>query len=733
MDSSILGLSVMDIMVMVLYFGVIIYIGVRASFQIKKEEDYFLGGRKFGKLVSTFASFGQATSADGPAGVATTTFINGASGIWSSLLMLWSTPIFWITSPWLRRLRILTMGDFYQERYGSKRMAAAYALVGTIGMMGLLSVGYIAVTKTALAMTAKNDSELSVEERVEKQLAEELFILESKDFRTLRVEERERLDQLRNINPRSIFSHLNENVLIWSVCFLVLIYTALGGLEAAFYTDMLQGVFIIVLSLILVPFAWQSINQIFGGEGSLQALTHLHQRLPENIFEIFGSPTAIDFTWYFILTAAIVSGVTVVTQPNQLVTSGAAKDESAARVGFVTGTFMKRVVTIMWGVLGIAAILLYSGKITNPDLVWGHATKDLLGSLNLGLVGLMLASMMAALMSTADTLMVTVSGLIVHNLYRPFTKVRTEQHYIWAGRIAGGLYLIGAALVTTQFDGILQILKFIWEFFVIFAAAFWLGLKWRRANRQGAWASIISTFSLFYFLPLLLPILFPSLRTNGYLLKQTNPEPIERVYTAKVMDVEQRQKDIEVWEKLEEKGQAVGENPRLIQAGDQITKYFSLPQRSIFWSKGLKTAEQGVEFGSGYVYLELVLLDWLGLDLEQNSYALNETIRLLIRLLFPFAVLLLVSRLTAPNDPERLRLFFNKMRIRVHPDGPEADQRVLVLGLKNPAATREVLVFKNSEWEFYQWNSKDWVGFLISWMVVLLILGILYLSVTLGG
>ena len=190
-----LGLSLLDIVVIVLYFAVIVVIGVKASFRIKGEEDFFLGGRKFGKLVSTFASFGQATSADGPAGVATTTYNNGASGIWSSLLMLFATPLFWITAPWLRRLRIITMGDFYFERYGSKKMAATYALVATIGMMGLLSMGYVAVTKTVMAATAKAPSELTVEEQQEKRLAERLHLLESKDFDQLTNPEKEELSQ----------------------------------------------------------------------------------------------------------------------------------------------------------------------------------------------------------------------------------------------------------------------------------------------------------------------------------------------------------------------------------------------------------------------------------------------------------------------------------------------------------------------------------------------------------
>lgn len=318
--------------------------------------------------------------------------------------MLFVTPLFWITAPWLRRLHILTMGDFYLERYGSKKMAATYALIGSIGMMGLLSVGYLAVTKTTLAMMAKPATELTVQEQEELQDANELLRLESTSVDQLSESEIERLELLRKEKPRGIFSYANENVLIWSICLLVMAYTALGGLEAAVYTDMLQGIFIILLSIILIPFALMDINLEYGGSGAMNALGSLHDNLPESMFEVFGSPQTIDFTWYFIFTVALVSGMTVVTQPNQLVTAGAAKDEFSARVGFVTGTFMKRIVTILWGMLGLCAVLLYTGKITNSDLVWGHATRELLGPLNLGLIGLMLASLMAALMSTSNAI-----------------------------------------------------------------------------------------------------------------------------------------------------------------------------------------------------------------------------------------------------------------------------------------------------------------------------------------
>ena len=109
------GLSFLDLAVIIGYFSVTIGIGIWAMRRIKNEEDYLLGGRRFGKLIQTFASFGQATSTTEPVGVVTTTFKNGAAGIWSSLLLLFSTPIYWITSPWQLSTRNVLVQKPWQQ------------------------------------------------------------------------------------------------------------------------------------------------------------------------------------------------------------------------------------------------------------------------------------------------------------------------------------------------------------------------------------------------------------------------------------------------------------------------------------------------------------------------------------------------------------------------------------------------------------------------------------------
>ena len=72
------GLSIIDILVIVLYFSGIVFIGFLAMRHIRSQEDYFLGGRRFGKLFQIFAAFGQGTSADSAVGTVTTTYNNGA-------------------------------------------------------------------------------------------------------------------------------------------------------------------------------------------------------------------------------------------------------------------------------------------------------------------------------------------------------------------------------------------------------------------------------------------------------------------------------------------------------------------------------------------------------------------------------------------------------------------------------------------------------------------------------
>jgi len=707
------GLQWIDIAVILVYFGVVIAIGVWASRRIKNQEDYFLAGRRFGKFIQTFAAFGQGTSADSAVGVTTTTFSNGIAGVWSSLLYLFATPLYWMVMPWMRRLRLITLGDFFEERYGSKMMAGLYAVIGSIGMMTIISVGFAAMTKTVVALTPKTVVQYTVDETAEYEQALTLDKLEARNYDTLTSQQKQQLEQLRLQKPRKMFFHLNPDVLIWIVCIIVLVYAVAGGLEAAFLTDTLQGIFIIILSLVLFPFAFDKINAVFGGSGIMDAMRTMHAQLPQSYLEILGSPVTQDFTWYYIAALTMMVTVNVVIQPNSLIATGSAKGEYECRFGFVVGSYMKRFCTVLWAFFALLAVVLYHDKIQNPDLVWGYATLDLLGPLNMGLVGLMIACLMAALMSTADCLMITGSSLITQNIYRPLFPDRPEKHYVFVGRIAGAGVVIGGALIATQFDTILQLLKLWWELNVMVAAAFWLGMKWRRATRLAAWCSMVLTMLLFFLLPIFVPMVMPSLRTSDSMLKTTQPRQIVRQYAAGQMEVQQRQTEIEQWQAASVTGSDKTEKPQPLTAGQAYEKTYNLPSKPIFWTMGIKADAKGEKYGSGMLSLELVLLDKLGFDLQRNPYALNETIRILIRTFTPFVILIVMSFLTRRDDKAILDRFFVKMKTQVHTDHQE-DARQMELSYANPSRFDDRKLFPNSDWEFDKWDKTDTVGFAIS-------------------
>ncbi len=726
------GLPLVDLLVILSYFVLVILIGFYAMRRIKSQVDFFLAGRRTGKLLQTFAAFGQATSSEHAVGVTTTTFTNGAGGIWSTLIMLFATPMYWITSPWLRRLRVMTMGDFFEDRYGSKRMAATYAIIGCFCMMVNIGLGLNAMTKTIVATTPKPVEQWTPPEIAEYQRAEELDRLAAKDYTRLTPEEQARLKELQLESPRKVFSHLNETMVVWIVSLIVMMYVVVGGLEAAFLTDLLQGVFIIILSIILLPFAYAKINTIYGGSGIYAALQTIHRRLPESFFDIFGSPASIDFTWYYIAAIAVMSTINVVVTPNMVVVTGAAKDEFAARLGFTSGNYMKRFCTILWGMLGLAAAVLYADSITNPDMVWGFSTHDLLGPLKMGLVGLVIASLMAALMSTASCLMITASSLVIRNLYRPLLPNKSDAHYLLFGRIVGAIILIGGTLTAIQYDSILAMIKLVWEFNIIVAASFWLGIKWRRATKNAAWASIITTLLIFSLGSILTPVLMPSLRTHPYLLKMTNPAPLERVFTANERDVQVRQNEIEHWDLLASQGMTVGERPVPLREGEKFVRIDKLPPRAIFWTQGIRVDSDGRKYGKGMLNLELIALDRLGFDLSKNSYSLNETIRVIIRTITPFLVLILFAFITKPDDRRLLDRFFVKMKTPSMPD-PKADEEELQKSFQNPSRFDHKKLFPNSNWEFYKWDRVDALGFLASVAVAIAIIGLLKLLVSIGG
>ena len=168
----------------------------------------------------------------------------------------------------------------------------------------------------------------------------------------------------------------------------------------------------------------------------------------------------------------------------------------------------------------------------------------------------------------------------------------------------------------------------------------------------------------------------------------------------------------------------------MLHIGEDFSKEYQLPSKAIFWSKQPVAGRDGTPEARGYLYPEVMVVQWLGFHLERQPYAVSQTIVMLIPLAFSFLILILTAILTPPDRDDVTERFFLKMRTKVRGFGPEEDAKDLEIAFRNPESTKKLLLFPNTQWEFYRWNKQDSLGVLFSFGVVFVVLGLLYVVVS---
>lgn len=427
-----LGLSYLDWAVVALYMIGITTLGLWVSRRVATTGDYFLGGRSFGKLFMIAQAFGTGTRTSQVVAVSGTAAGVGLAGIWVQWMYLFSTPFFWLLSPVYRRLRYVTIGDFFEQRYGPT-MGAAYAGVGLI---------YFAVTTgvmlkgAGVTIEAITDGAIGVE----------------------------------------------VSVLAMMVFFLA--YSLFGGLVAAVTTQGVQGFFILLLSFLLIPFALGDVGGVAGAKAAL----------PEGV-NWFGLFANTEITGFYVAMAVINALVGVTVQPHHMAINGAGKDEIACRTGWTYGNFVKRFATLGWAFSGVFIAALYpqlaEADRATREMAFGLAARDLLPS---GMVGLLVAAVVAAVVASASSFMTGGSALFTRNFYSRYLKPEaSEAHYLKVGRIASLIVVLAGVVIALYLESVLTGLEWIWRLMAFLGIAFWMALWWRRANRYGAWASLLVT------------------------------------------------------------------------------------------------------------------------------------------------------------------------------------------------------------------------------------------------
>ena len=437
-----LGLHYAIWIVLVLYFAGMLLMGWWSKRGIHNQEGYLLGNRRFGWLMMVMHAFGAGTHPGNVAGVMSQGVVSGASGIWVSWMWLFGTPFYWIIAPIIRRMRCLTMADFFRERFG-RSASVLYIIVAAVGMIVFLAGVMLATTRTVQGVMGK-----------------------------AQVQE----------SDMWFFGILFVTTTVF------IIYSYWGGIIAAIRTDMIQGLMIIALSFIAIPVALGRVDGLAGMRATLAA--------QENTYLSLFDPK--QFSLLTVLLLSINAPLTALAFPHLMSVCAAGKTEWEGRIGFTYGNILKRVCTIGWCVLGLCwlAYLLKTGSEINKDAAFGDAIRSLLKP---GLQGVMLACVMAAAMSSGDAVQVTVAGLFSQNIYRVFINPNAdEKQLVHVTRIIGVFIalsaLVGAILMRSS------LVKAILDYFNILSLvgiSTAMGILWRRMNTTGMFCSTIVAVTVF--------------------------------------------------------------------------------------------------------------------------------------------------------------------------------------------------------------------------------------------
>jgi Na+/proline symporter len=698
----VLGLNVWDLGIIALFLVSILAVGFFVSRSVKKETDFYLGGRKLGRLLQFFLNFGNSTDASGAVTISTAVYKTGASGIWANgLQTLFITLFFWFTQPWWRRARLITMGDLFVDRFNSKSLASAYAIFNIFMALYTMGMSNFISYQVARAMMVKPEAEYTDRDRQKISDYQEYQSLQSQvNAGNAQIAQSERYKYLNNQSKRrelqSFISYLSPIPFFISYSSIVGLYIVLGGLRAAAITDAVQGLLILAMSLMLIPVGLHRI-------GGVDAL---HRMVPEYMF----SATA-QTPWYAI--AAIVFGslIQIIGLLHNMSTAGSAKDEKTARFGMISGGFTKRLVIIAWTFCGLIGIAVLSGRlrISDANNTWGAMSRELLPP---GLMGLMLCGMLLGNMPSMGVYAVSVAGLATNNIYKPLVKGKSEQHYFRAGQWTIGIVLAVAVFLASCLTDVGAAYAMQVTFNIFFGAAIFLILFWRRLTSVAIKIGLVVWILLMGVMPWIMPEM-AAFRRLPSLLEQTAVTTTQSVVGATEADV------------AEGRAAKVGQEIKKTMVVQPIAMFFDSVAR--IDPKDPASALEGV----GRFNVENYCLHLVGIPVQKFTGSAMLTTRWAFDGLFPFAFLILVSVLTPVDELLRADRFFSKMRTPVGAT-PEEDKLQVERSYQEPHRFDGKKLFPRSNWQFTKWGMSDVLGFSGCWAIVGAILVILYAVLNIG-
>ncbi|MEM9998573.1 MAG: sodium:solute symporter [Bacteroidota bacterium] len=437
-------LAALDWVVVGLYFLVVFGVAIGATIRERRRNaedsaDYFLAGRNVGWFVIGASLFASNIGSEHLVGLAGSGAVSGvAPGQFEVLASLILLLLGWVFVPFYIKSGVFTMPEFLERRYS----AGARWYLATISI-----IAYV-LTKISVTIFA----------------------------------------------GAVVFSAVG--VPFWTGALIVVVatgaYTVFGGLRAVLYTDLIQTFVLIGGSMAVTLLGLSAI----GGWDGLAA------GVPDDFLSMWKPMTDPDFPWTGILFGAPILGVWYWCTDQFIVQRTlSAKNIDEARRGTIFAGILKLLPLFIFVLPGlIAYVLTQNGTITLADE--NEALPTLVAALlPVGLRGLVIAGLLAALMSSLSSVFNSCSTLITWDVYKKLNPAASEQRLVWVGRLSTVvLTVLGLAwipLVEAAEGGLYVYLQSVQAYIAPpIAAVFLFGLLWSRLNAPGALASLLTGFVL---------------------------------------------------------------------------------------------------------------------------------------------------------------------------------------------------------------------------------------------
>lgn len=465
-------LSGLDITIMLVYAVFIIayglYMGKRES-----SEEYFLGGRSMIWPIvgiSLFAANISSSTLVGLAGEGYKTNVHVFNYEWLAVVVLVFFSIFFL--PFYLKSGVYTMPEFLERRYDS-RSRYYFSFITIIGNIIIDTAAGLYVGMLVLKI---------------------------------------------------VFPETETWMIITLLAVAAAIYTIPGGLSSVIHTEVIQAVLLVAGSCILTYYCLQEVggwDGLLAGLEDMKGTKPVMDKSPDEIFSLVRPIGSVDYnggefmSWRGLLFGAPILGFYFWAN-NQFMVQRvlSSKDLNHGRWGALFAGLLKLPVLFIMVLPGVFAIVLFSDLDLTalnyqdcdnladcPNMTYPVLLFQLLPS---GMLGLVLAGLLAAMMSSASATFNSASTLITMDFVQKYKPDMTSKQLVRTGQIATVVLVVLASAWAPQiekFGSLFEYLQLVLAFICPpVVAVFILGLFWKKATADGAFAALMTGFFIAVFL-----------------------------------------------------------------------------------------------------------------------------------------------------------------------------------------------------------------------------------------